>query len=108
MEADAVQVNYRGTLISGKEIDSSYQKAEPTVVKMNGVIPGLREAFKLMSPGSKWQIFIPAELAYGDRKVYQIGPNATLIFEVELVSVLKSTDPGNPADSRASAGKRAQ
>jgi FKBP-type peptidyl-prolyl cis-trans isomerase len=104
MDADAVQVNYRGTLINGKEIDSSYQKAEPTIVKMNGVIPGLREALKLMSPGSKWQIFIPAELAYGDRKVYQIGPNATLIFEMELVSVLKSVDPGNAA----SAGKRGQ
>ncbi len=108
MEADAVQVNYRGTLIDGKEIDSSYRKAEPTIVKMSGVIPGLREAFKLMSLGSEWQIFIPANLAYGDRKVYQIGPNATLIFEVELVSVLKNAGLGNAPDGKASAGENGQ
>lgn len=107
-EADAVQVNYRGTLIDGKEIDSSYWKAEPTVVKMSGVIPGLREAFKLMSPGSKWQIFIPAELAYGDRKVYQVGPNAVLIFEVEMVSVLKNADSRVTPDSKASPGTEGQ
>ncbi len=107
-EADAVQVNYRGTLVDGKEIDSSYRKAEPTIVKLSGVIPGLREAFKLMPAGSKWQIFIPADLAYGDRKVYQIGPNATLIFEVELVSVLKSADPGKAPDGKASGGENGQ
>jgi FKBP-type peptidyl-prolyl cis-trans isomerase len=102
-DADAVRINYRGTMIDGTEIDSSYRNAEPAVVKMIGVIPGLREALKLMSPGSKWQIFIPAELAYGDRKVYKIGPNATLVFEVELVSVLKNAEAGNTSGSKGSA-----
>jgi FKBP-type peptidyl-prolyl cis-trans isomerase len=102
VETDAVQINYRGTLIDGTEIDSSYRKAEPSVVKVNGVVPGLREAFKLMSPGSKWEIFIPSELAYGDRKVYQIGPNAALIFEVELLSVLKGAESKEATDGKAS------
>jgi FKBP-type peptidyl-prolyl cis-trans isomerase FklB len=91
-EADAVKINYSGTLINGTEIDSSYRKAEPAVFKVAGAIPGLREAFLLMSPGSKWEIFIPSELAYGDRKMYQIGPNSALIFEVELLSVAKGVD----------------
>jgi FKBP-type peptidyl-prolyl cis-trans isomerase len=102
VETDAVQINYRGTLINGTEIDSSYRKAEPSVVKVNGVVPGLREAFMLMSPGSRWEIFIPSELAYGDRKVYQIGPNAALIFEVELLSVLKGAGSKETADGKAS------
>jgi len=106
-DADAVQVNYRGTLINGTEIESSYRKAEPAIVKMAGLIPGLREAFKLMSPGSKWQIIVPAELAYGDRKVYRIGANSTLIFEVEMVSVLKSA-AGSAPDDKASTGKKGQ
>jgi FKBP-type peptidyl-prolyl cis-trans isomerase len=95
-ETDAVTINYRGTLLDGTEIDSSSRKTEPTIFKVDGVIPGLSEAFKLMSPGSKWQIFIPSELAYGDRKVYQIGPNAALIFEVELLSIAKSVGPKEP------------
>jgi FKBP-type peptidyl-prolyl cis-trans isomerase len=97
-DTDAVQINYRGTLINGTEIESSYGKTDLAVVRMTGLIPGLREAFKLMSPGATWQIFVPASLAYGDRKVYRTGPNSTLIFEVELVSVLKSSDPGNAQD----------
>jgi FKBP-type peptidyl-prolyl cis-trans isomerase FklB len=92
-DIDAVQINYRGALINGTEIESSYRRTEPTVVKMTGVLPGLREAFKLMSPGSTWQIFVPAELAYGDRKMYRIGANSALVFEVELVSVLRSAEP---------------
>jgi FKBP-type peptidyl-prolyl cis-trans isomerase FklB len=103
-EADAVTINYRGSLIDGKEVDSSYGKAEPTIMKMTGLIPGLMEALKLMSPGSKWQIFIPSELAYGDRKVYQIGPNTALIFEVELLSIAKSVGLKETPDAKASTG----
>lgn len=107
-EADAVQINYRGTLINGTEIDSSYRKTEPVIVKMKGVVPGLREALKLMSPGAWWQIFIPSQLAYGDRRVYEIGPNATLIFEVELVSVLKSAESKEKTSGKVSAGMEGQ
>jgi FKBP-type peptidyl-prolyl cis-trans isomerase len=106
-EADAVKINYRGTLINGTEIDSSYRKTEPTVFKVAGAIPGLREAFLLMSPGSKWEIFIPSELGYGDRRVYQIGPNSTLIFEVELLSLAKSVPKAAP-DGKASTGMGGQ
>ncbi len=86
---DAVQVNYRGMLTDGTEIDSSYRRAEPAIIRVDSAVPGLREAFTLMSPGAKWEIVIPSELAYGDRQVYQIRPNSVLVFEVELVSVLK-------------------
>ncbi len=107
-EADAVQINYRGTLIDGTEIDSSYRKTEPAIIKVKGVIPGLQEAFKLMSPGSKWEVFIPSELAYGDRRVYQIGPNAALIFEVELVSVLKNAESKETTSGKMSPGMEGQ
>ncbi len=92
-EADAVQINYRGTLIDGTEIDSSYRKMEPTVFRVAGAIPGLKEAFMLMSPGAKWEIFIPSQLGYGDRSMYRIGPNSALIFDVELLSVAKGVSP---------------
>lgn len=87
-DADIVECNYRGTLIDGKEFDSSYAKGKPSTLSVAGVIPGWREAFKLMPTGSRWQLFIPPQLAYGEmgggRK---IGPNETLIFEVELLAV---------------------
>ncbi len=107
-EVDAVTINYRGTLINGTEVDSSYRKAEPTIMKMTGLIPGLMEALQLMSPGAKWQIFIPSELAYGDRKVYQIGPNATLIFEVELLSIAKSVGTKGTPEGKVSTGMEGQ
>lgn len=85
---DTVTVNYRGTLIDGTEFDSSYKRNEPTTFPVNGVIPGWTEALQMMKTGSKYQLFIPANLAYGDRGAgQQIGPGATLIFEVELISV---------------------
>lgn len=85
---DSVTVHYRGTLIDGKEFDSSYQRNEPVTFPVSGVIPGWTEALQLMPEGSKWQLFIPSSLAYGERGAGpQIGPNATLIFEVELVKV---------------------
>ncbi len=103
-EADAVEINYRGTLIDGTEIDSSYRKTEPTVFKVAGAIPGLKEAFMLMSPGAKWEIFLPPQLAYGDRSVYRIGPNSALIFEVELLSVAKGVNPKEKPGGNAASG----
>ncbi len=83
-----VKCHYRGTLIDGTEFDSSYKRGEPTEFPVGGVIKGWTEALQLMSVGSKWQLFIPSDLAYGERGTGQtIGPNATLIFEVELISI---------------------
>jgi FKBP-type peptidyl-prolyl cis-trans isomerase FklB len=85
---DTVTVNYKGTLIDGTEFDSSYKRGEPTEFQVSNVIPGWVEALKLMKAGAKWQLFIPSNLAYGERGPGGvIGPNATLIFEVELLSV---------------------
>ena len=86
--SDTVTVNYRGTLIDGKEFDSSYKRGQPATFPVSGVIKGWTEALQLMPVGSKWQLFIPADLAYGDRGAgADIGPGATLIFEVELLSI---------------------
>jgi len=85
---DSVVCQYRGTLINGTEFDSSYKRGEPATFPVNGVIKGWTEALQLMQVGSKWQLFIPADLAYGTRGAGpDIGPNSTLIFEVELVSI---------------------
>jgi FKBP-type peptidyl-prolyl cis-trans isomerase len=85
---DQVKVNYRGTLLNGKEFDSSYARNEPVVFQLNSVIPGWVEAMQLMKVGSKYQLFIPAALAYGEREAGpDIGPNSTLIFEVELLGI---------------------
>ncbi len=85
---DTVTVNYRGTLIDGTEFDSSYKRGQPATFPVNGVIKGWTEALQLMKEGSKWQLFIPPSLAYGERGAgAAIGPNATLIFEVELIKV---------------------
>ena len=85
---DSVVCNYRGTLINGTEFDSSYKRGQPATFPVNGVIKGWTEALQLMPVGSKWQLFIPAQLAYGERGAgADIGPNATLIFEVELLSI---------------------
>ena len=85
---DSVVCNYRGTLIDGTEFDSSYKRGQPATFPVNGVIKGWTEAVQLMPVGSKWQLFVPADLAYGNRGAGpDIGPNATLIFEVELLSI---------------------
>ena len=84
---DIVTVNYKGTLIDGTEFDSSYKRGKPETLAVNGVIPGWTEALQLMKEGSKWQLFIPSNLAYGERGGGPIGPNAVLIFEVELISI---------------------
>jgi FKBP-type peptidyl-prolyl cis-trans isomerase FklB len=85
---ETVTVNYRGTLIDGKEFDSSIKRGEPATFQVKGVIKGWTEALQLMPIGSKWQLFIPPELAYGERGAGEvIPPNSTLIFEVELLSI---------------------
>lgn len=85
---DTVTTHYKGTLIDGAEFDSSYKRGEPATFPVSGVIPGWTEALQLMKEGAKWQLFIPSKLAYGEKGVGQvIGPNATLIFEVELLTV---------------------
>jgi len=87
--SDTVTCNYKGTLISGKEFDSSSKHGGPSSFPVSGVIKGWTEALQLMPVGSKWQLFIPADLAYGDspRPGGDIGPGDTLIFEVELLSI---------------------
>jgi FKBP-type peptidyl-prolyl cis-trans isomerase FklB len=90
---DIVTVHYRGTLIDGTQFDSSYDRGEPATFPVGGVIPGWTEALQLMKPGAKWQLVIPPELAYGERGAGQeIGPNSTLLFDVELVSVEKGSN----------------
>ncbi len=84
---DKVVCHYRGTLIDGTEFDSSYARQQPTTFSVARVVKGWTEALQLMSVGSKWQLFIPANLAYGERGSSRIGPNATLIFEVELIAI---------------------
>ncbi|HTS05278.1 MAG TPA: FKBP-type peptidyl-prolyl cis-trans isomerase [Candidatus Eisenbacteria bacterium] len=85
---DTVTVNYRGTLINGKEFDSSYKGGQPVSFPVGGVIKGWTEALQLMPVGSKWQLYIPPDLAYGDRGAgTDIGPGETLIFDVELISI---------------------
>ena len=84
---DNVTVHDHGTLIDGTIFDSSVDRKQPATFPLNGVIPGWQEALQMMSVGSKWKIFIPSELAYGESGAGAIGPNSTLIFEVELLSI---------------------
>ena len=86
--ADTVICNYKGTLLDGTEFDSSYKRGQPATFPVSGVIKGWTEALQLMPVGSTWQLFIPSDLAYGPRGAgAEIGPDATLIFEVELISI---------------------
>ncbi|MGZ8430223.1 MAG: FKBP-type peptidyl-prolyl cis-trans isomerase [Candidatus Deferrimicrobiaceae bacterium] len=86
--ADTVTTHYRGTLIDGTEFDSSYKRSQPATFPVPGVIPGWTEGLPWMKEGAKWQLFVPPGLAYGERGAgREIGPNSTLIFEVELISV---------------------
>lgn len=87
---ETVTVNYRGTLIDGTEFDSSIKRGQPATFPVHGVIKGWTEALQLMPAGSKWQLFVPSELAYGAQGAGGvIGPDATLIFEIELLSISK-------------------
>ena len=92
---DGVVAHYRGTLIDGTEFDSSYQRNEPATFKLDQVIKGWTEAVVLMKEGAKWQIFIPSNLAYGENGAGPIEPNATLVFDVELIKII--SDPAAPA-----------
>ncbi|HEY2170509.1 MAG TPA: FKBP-type peptidyl-prolyl cis-trans isomerase N-terminal domain-containing protein [Candidatus Angelobacter sp.] len=111
--SDSVVCNYKGTLINGTEFDSSYKRGEPATFPVTGVIKGWTEALQLMPVGSKWQLFIPPDLAYGPRGTPggPIGPNATLTFEVELISIKdknpppdKAPAPGAPTDKTPAGG----
>jgi FKBP-type peptidyl-prolyl cis-trans isomerase FklB len=88
---DTVVCNYRGTLLDDTEFDSSYKRGQPMTFPVGGVIKGWTEALQLMPVGSKWQLFIPADLAYGERAQGPGGPNATLVFDVELLSIQPKT-----------------
>jgi FKBP-type peptidyl-prolyl cis-trans isomerase len=89
-ENDQVRINYTGTLIDGTEFDSSYKRGKPVTFNLKGVIRGWEEALQLMPVGSTYRLFIPSNLAYGERGAGQvIGPNATLIFEVELLEIVE-------------------
>ena len=95
--SDTVVTNYRGTLIDGKEFDSSYKRGQPATFPVGQVIKGWTEALQLMPVGSKWQLYIPSSLAYGDRGAGgDIGPNSTLIFDIELLSI----EQKKPADKQ--------
>jgi FKBP-type peptidyl-prolyl cis-trans isomerase FklB len=95
---DSVVCNYRGTLLDGTEFDSSYKRGQPATFQVNGVIKGWTEALQLMPVGSKWQLVIPSDLAYGERGAgQQIGPNSTLVFEVELLSIQPKAAATTPA-----------
>lgn len=88
---DMVTVHYRGTLIDGTEFDSSYKSGTPVTFRSDNVIAGWKEALPLMKEGGKWELFIPPGLAYGERRASGlIGPNSTLVFEVELISVKRN------------------
>ena len=93
---DVVSVNYRGTLLDGTEFDSSYKRGQPASFPVNGVIHGWTEALQLMKPGSKWKLFIPSDLAYGENGQRGIPPNSVLVFEVELLSVQAPPPPAAP------------
>jgi FKBP-type peptidyl-prolyl cis-trans isomerase FklB len=91
---DTVVCNYRGTLIDGTEFDSSYKRGQPITIGVTGVIKGWTEALQLMPVGSKWELYIPSNLAYGPRGAGQvIGPNSTLIFQIELLSIKPKPEP---------------
>ena len=105
--SDTVVCNYKGTLIDGKEFDSSYKRGQPATFGVGQVIKGWTEALQLMPVGSKWQLFIPSSLAYGERGAgADIGPDATLVFEVELLSIQDKTKDDKTKDDKAKDDKK--
>ena len=101
---DVVSAHYKGTLLDGKTFDSSYDRGQPATFPLNGVIKGWSEGLQLMPVGSKYKLFVPSDLAYGENAPGQIGPNATLIFEVELLGIEKPAD--KPAAAKPAAGAK--
>ena len=102
--SDTVTVNYRGTLLDGTEFDSSYKRGQPATFPVGGVIKGWTEALQMMKVGSKYQLFVPPNLAYGEQARGSIPPNALLTFEVELMDV-KSPAGASPGASPTSTAK---
>jgi FKBP-type peptidyl-prolyl cis-trans isomerase len=97
-DTDVVETNYRGTTIDGKEFDSSAKHGSSFSFPVNGVIKGWSEALKMMAVGSKWQLYVPADLAYGDEGYGEdIAPGSTLVFDVELLSIKKNAGNTPPA-----------
>ena len=91
--SDTVKTHYRGTLIDGTEFDSSYKRDEPAEFEVGGVIPGWTEALQLMHVGDRWKLFVPSDLAYGERRrSAEIGPNSTLVFDIELLEIVKAKE----------------
>ena len=100
--SDTVTIHYRGTLIDGTEFDSSYRRGQPATLSINRLIPGWKEALQIMEVGAKWQLFIPSKLAYGERAAGpNIGPHATLIFEIELISIVEKKEDKKPSGTEA-------
>jgi FKBP-type peptidyl-prolyl cis-trans isomerase FklB len=100
--SDSVKCNYKGTLINGTEFDSSYKTGKPVTFPVSGVIKGWTEALQLMPVGSKWQLFIPSNMAYGERGAgAEIGPDSTLIFEVELISIEEKAKDDKSKDDKS-------
>ena len=99
IETDTVKAHYRGTLINGEEFDSSYKRNEPAEFAVNRLIPGWKEALLLMKEDAKWELFIPANLAYGQRGAPpRIPPNSALVFEMELIEMVKKVEPAKKAE----------
>ncbi len=92
--SDTVKVNYRGTLTDGTEFDSSRGADGPVITRVDGMLKGWTEALQLMRVGSKWQVFVPPWLGYGERRFRRVPPNSTLIFEMELLSITDTPHPG--------------
>ena len=86
-DEDTVECHFRGTFVNGVEFESTYRRGQPALLKVKGLIPGWAEALKLMAAGAKWQLFIPPELAYGEGGARHVGPNTTVVLEVELIAV---------------------
>jgi FKBP-type peptidyl-prolyl cis-trans isomerase FklB len=106
---DMVRVHYHGTLIDGKVFDSSVERGQPIELAVNGVIPGWTEALQLMPVGSKWKLFIPSNLAYGDQQAGpMIAPGSTLIFEVEVLDIVKPKGADAPAPAPAATDSTAK
>jgi FKBP-type peptidyl-prolyl cis-trans isomerase FklB len=107
--SDTVVCNYKGTLIDGKEFDSSYKRGQPATFPVSGVIKGWTEALQMMPVGSRWQLFIPPDLAYGDRQAGpDITPGSTLVFEVELMSIQPKTAAAPEGAEKAAPDKSSE
>ena len=97
---DTVSVTFKGTTLDGKTVGSSLKQARPSTFKVNGVIKGWAEALQLMNPGSKWKLFVPSHLAWGEKGSSAVDPNATLILEIELISFVPSVESDKKTDKK--------